>query len=126
MFSTLRAMAREPESRVLLVGAASTIAVGMVVYHLLEGWSWLDCLYFTVVTLATVGFGDLHPTTAAAKAFTVLYILIGIGILAAFVSELTKLRQAARIERATHGHDQACPNCGHVSSASAPAAPPER
>lgn len=115
MFTPLRDMARAPETRVLVVGAATTIGVGMVVYHVLEGWSWVDCLYFTVVTLATVGFGDLTPTTEPAKLFTVAYILVGIGILAAFVSELTKQRQAARRERSARRHEHVCPNCGLVS-----------
>jgi voltage-gated potassium channel len=92
MFSALRAMFRDPEGKYLIVAAISMIALGTVVYMWLEGWSALDALYFSVVTLATVGFGDLHPTTDAAKLFTVFYILSGLGILAAFVSELTKYR----------------------------------
>lgn len=92
MFRPLRALAREPEGKVLLVGAALTIAVGTIVYMALEGWSPVDALYFSVVTLATVGFGDLTPTTDAAKLFTVGYILAGVGIIAAFASELAKHR----------------------------------
>jgi hypothetical protein len=76
----------------LLGGAALTIAVGTVVYTVLEAWSPVDALYFSVVTLATVGFGDLAPTTDAAKLFTVGYILAGVGIIAAFASELAKHR----------------------------------
>ena len=64
---------------------------------MLEGWSLLDSLYFSVVTLATVGFGDLTPTTDLAKLFTVGYITVGIGIVAAFASELTKFRRAERM-----------------------------
>jgi hypothetical protein len=92
MFRPLRSLAREPEGRVLLAGAALTIAVGTIVYTVLEGWSPVDALYFSVVTLATVGFGDLTPTTDAAKLFTVGYILAGVGIIAAFASELAKHR----------------------------------
>jgi len=36
---------------------------GTFIYHKLEGWSWIDSLYFTTVTMATVGYGDMHPTT---------------------------------------------------------------
>lgn len=104
MFTPLRTMLAAPEGRVLVVSAATTLAVGTVVYSALEGWSFIDSLYFSVVTLATVGFGDLHPTTDVAKLFTVGYILVGLGILAAFVSELTKVRRAGqtggRIEQA--------------------------
>jgi voltage-gated potassium channel len=97
MFAPMRAVARDPEGKVLLVGAASMVAIGTVTYHVLEGWSLLDSLYFSVVTLATVGYGDFHPTTDPAKLFTVGYILVGIGILAAFASELTKHRKAERL-----------------------------
>jgi hypothetical protein len=92
MFKPLREMAADPEGKVLLGSAVTTIAVGTVAYSALEGWSILDSLYFSVVTLATVGFGDLTPTTDAAKLFTIGYIITGIGILAAFASELTKRR----------------------------------
>ena len=57
-----------------------------VVYHYLEGWSYIDSLYFSVVTLTTVGYGDFTPQTDAGKLFTVFYIIIGIGIIFAFVN----------------------------------------
>jgi voltage-gated potassium channel len=97
MFAPIRAVIRDPEGKVLLVGAASMVGVGTVAYHFLEGWSLLDSLYFSVVTLATVGYGDLTPTTVPAKLFTVAYITVGIGIVAAFASELTKFRKAERL-----------------------------
>jgi hypothetical protein len=91
----MRALAREPEGRVLLVAVFLVLATGTIVYMALEGWTLIDALYFSVVTLATVGFGDLHPTTDLAKLFTVGYILTGIGIIAAFASELAKHRAVA-------------------------------
>jgi len=101
MFSAMRAMFRDPEGKALLAAALSMIATGTIVYVWLEGWSPLDALYFSVVTLATVGFGDLHPTTDPAKLFTVVYILSGLGIIAAFISELTKYR-ASTVKRHRH------------------------
>jgi len=94
MFSALRAMLRSPEGKVIVVWATAHIVLGTLMYMWLEGWSPVDALYFSVVTLATVGFGDLHPTSAVSKLFTVLYILFGLGVLAAFISELTKQRAA--------------------------------
>ena len=102
MFSALREMFKDPEGKALVAAAVITIAVGTVVYVLLEGWTFVDALYFSVVTLATVGFGDLHPTTDPAKLFTILYIVSGLGIMAAFLSELTKYRGAAS-KRRHHG-----------------------
>ncbi|HEU4571590.1 MAG TPA: potassium channel family protein [Candidatus Limnocylindrales bacterium] len=95
MFAPLRAVARDPEGKVLLASAVATIAIGTVAYMRIEGWSPVDALYFCVVTLATVGYGDIHPTTEVGRLFTVAYILSGVGILAGFVSELTKQRRSA-------------------------------
>ena len=66
------------------------LAGGTVFYATVEGWRWLDALYFCVTTLATVGLGDLTPVTDAGKAFTIVYVLTGVGLLAAFVSMLAK------------------------------------
>jgi voltage-gated potassium channel len=48
----------------------------------------LDAFYFSVITLTTVGYGDLSPTTPISKIFTVIYILLGISILLAFINKL--------------------------------------
>jgi hypothetical protein len=104
MFIALRAMLRDPEGKIILVWVIAQILLGTLVYAWLEGWSPVDALYFSVVTLATVGFGDLHPTTDPAKLFTVVYILVGLGVFAAFIAELTKHR-AATIAR-LRGQDE--------------------
>jgi voltage-gated potassium channel len=95
MFTALRSMLRDPEGKILLAWASAQILIGTLAYMWLEDWSAVDALYFSVVTLATVGFGDLSPTTTAAKLFTVVYILLGLGVIAAFISEITKHRAAA-------------------------------
>ncbi|MFL6231174.1 MAG: potassium channel family protein [Pyrinomonadaceae bacterium] len=59
----------------VLVGLLTTGTVG---FHLLEGWSFLDSLYVTVTTVATVGFGDFHPTTPASRAFATVFMLLNI------------------------------------------------
>jgi voltage-gated potassium channel len=99
MFPALRAMFRDPEGKILVAFAIGTIAFGTVAYMMIEGWTAIDAVYFSVVTLATVGFGDLHPTTDFGKLFTTGYILFGIGILAGFASELTKDRRAVFARR---------------------------
>jgi NhaP-type Na+/H+ or K+/H+ antiporter len=67
-----------------MMAAVSTligmIALGTIVYKFLEGWSWIQCFYFSVSTLSTVGYGDLHPTTDGSRLFTALYILSGVAI----------------------------------------------
>lgn len=56
------------------------ISVGTVVYASTEHWSILDSLYFSVITLTTVGYGDMHPTAPLSKAFTVGFVLVGVGL----------------------------------------------
>ena len=50
--------------------------------------SRLDCVYFTITTLSTVGFGDLNPTTPLARSLTVLLIIAGFGLMTLFVALL--------------------------------------
>jgi len=80
-----------------IVGGLSLFVLGLgtVVYRILEDWSWVDSFYFSAVTLTTVGFGDLSPTTTVSKLFTVFYIFIGISLIGALLNEFLK-RHARR------------------------------
>jgi len=62
------------------------LAIGTVFYHFIENWSWIDSLYFSVITLTTVGFGDFVPTSPLSKIFTIGYIIVGIGIILGFIN----------------------------------------
>jgi len=73
----------DTEFRHILFLVIALIFVGVLFYSSVEGWSIVDSLYFSVVTLATVGYGDLSPHTTLGKLFTVVYILIGIGLFVA-------------------------------------------
>ena len=90
MSLAFRATLRDPESKVIAGAAVVVVAVGTIVYMLVEGWSPLEAAYFCVVTLATVGYGDLYPTSDVGRLFTIFYIITGIGIIGAFVAELAK------------------------------------
>ena len=75
------------------------VIVGTVVFHLLEKWSWVDSLYFTVITLATVGYGDLTPTTPVGKLVAVIFVIAGVGIFLAFLNKLMERRVEQREKR---------------------------
>jgi hypothetical protein len=81
---------RDPEFRALLLTVGGLLGVGTWVYHRFEGWSVLDSLYFSVITLTTVGYGDLAPTQPGTKVFTIVFIITGIGILLAFINLVAK------------------------------------
>ena len=86
----------------ILAGTLAFILVlGTVVYHYVEGWSWVDAFYFSAVAGSTVGFGDLSPTTNGSKLFTVLYIFSAMAIITTFLDQRLKyhgvvLRRAKR------------------------------
>lgn len=66
------------------------LIAGTLFYSNNEKWSYLDSLYFSVTTLATVGFGDLHPTNPASKIFTMIYIFTGVGLALHIVNTFSK------------------------------------
>lgn len=99
LWHALRIATNDAEFRSLGVIVSVLLLVGTIFYHQVEGWGWLDSLYFCVITLATVGYGDFSPQTAAGKIFTMIYILLGIGALVAVLTRLADALAAARRER---------------------------
>jgi hypothetical protein len=99
ILSMLRAiwtLRRDPQFASLALLAAVAIVSGTGFYSLVEGLRFVDALYFSVVTLTTVGYGDFAPQTDVGKLFTAVYALVGIGILLAFVTTLAgKMSQAS-------------------------------
>jgi len=70
---------------------------GAFVYHMLEPWSYLQSLYFCFVTLSTVGFGDFLPSSTVSRAFSIFFMISGLGVCASIIAVLTGLVQ--------QGHD---------------------
>ena len=85
---------------------AILLAIGTVVYHYLEGWTWISSLYFTVVTMATVGYGDLHPTTDLSRLFTIFFILFGVTIAVASITFIGGQYLARREAKIQHRRDE--------------------
>ncbi|MEM0372388.1 MAG: potassium channel family protein [archaeon] len=56
------------------------LGTGTVVYSALEKWNYVDALYFSTTTLATVDSGNLQPTTQTSKLFTIFYIIAGLSV----------------------------------------------
>jgi len=85
---TLLSFWRDPAYRSLLFATNFFLALGTVAYRYIEGWSWLDSLYFSVITLTTIGYGDFSPQTDLGKLFTMAYIIIGVALILGFVNTL--------------------------------------
>lgn len=80
--------------------------VSVVVYHAIEGWGYVDTLYFCVATFTTVGFGDVVPVSWEGKAYTILMGIVGvyfvgemIGGLIDYFSSLKLKTQSEHISR---------------------------
>ena len=56
------------------------LLIGSIGFYILGGeeWSWIDSIYMTVITLSTVGYGEVHPLTDAAKVLSILIIIFGV------------------------------------------------
>lgn len=91
-----RVLEREDVYRYLAGSALALLVIGTVAFRILEDWSWVDSLYYAVIAVTTVGFGDLTPTTDASKLFTVAYILSGLSIVTSYLNARTHRRGARR------------------------------
>ena len=65
---------------IALTSIFTLIGIGTISFKIIEDWTWIQSFYFSVTTLTTVGFGDLHPTSDGSRLFTAIYILIGVTI----------------------------------------------
>jgi voltage-gated potassium channel len=106
LLRTLGRAIADPATRGLVGLTALLLGLGTLFYRSAEGWSTLDALYFSVVTLTTIGFGDLAPTGDGAKLFTILYSLVGIGVLASFVTALAVFGRRDQEEHRRPGRDR--------------------
>lgn len=71
----------------LIVGV---LGLGIIGYRLLEGWSLLDSIYMTVITLAGVGYGETNPLSQRGRIFTIVLILLGLLTLAYVLNRFTE------------------------------------
>ncbi len=76
---------QEVSSKTIKIGLAVIlllVVIGTVGYHLIEGWEIIDCLYMTVITIATVGFKEVGPLSTGGKVFTMGLIVTSLSSLA--------------------------------------------
>lgn len=95
----LRRSWAEPQFRGLLYLTILLLVAGMFFYHRVEGWTLLNALYFSVLTLTTVGYGDFSPHTNVGRIFTIFYVLVGLGIVLALLSQIASGAMADRADR---------------------------
>ncbi len=68
----------------------SILLLGTFGFMIIEGYTFLDALYMTVITIATVGFSEVHPLSSAGRIFTIILILLNIGLFTYFITILSQ------------------------------------
>ena len=81
----------DEEFRTLMFILLTLLGGGTYFYWHVEGWGVLDSLYFCVMTMSTIGYGDFTPTTDLSKGFTIIYTMLSIGIFAAVITKIVSV-----------------------------------
>jgi len=108
-----RGVREDLEFRALVVAMGGILLGGTLFYWQAEGWSIVDSLYFCVITMATIGYGDLAPSSPLSKLFTVGFVILGVGLFATFVGKVVALmvkQREARLNRHASRDRQPPPN----------------
>jgi voltage-gated potassium channel len=107
----------------LMAGAIAlcgVLLIGTLWYRFVEGWSWENAAYMTVITLATVGYGETQPLGSRGRLFTIALILLGVinigyivnrfteAIIEGYFQEGIRLRQQRRLMESLTGHYIIC------------------
>ncbi len=82
-----------------LLLVAATFVLGVAGYSIIERWPFLDALYMTVITMTTVGFGEVHPLTEAGRLFTTVLIVFGVLSIAAVVTVGSRLILEGQLDK---------------------------
>jgi len=77
-------------TKIILTYFVILITIGSLGFHIIEGeqWSFIDSLYMTIITLSTVGFGEVHDLSQFGKIWAILLIIFGVSGFALFISQL--------------------------------------
>ena len=84
--------------RIFTVVFLATMLVGTLGFMGLEGLSPMDAFYFSIVTIATVGYGDIHPATPQGKLLAIILIVCGVGTFLGVVANATEMFMNRREE----------------------------
>ena len=70
---------------------AAIVAFGTLGYHIVEGMAFFDAFYMTLITLTTIGYGEVHDLTVAGRIFTTFIIIMGLGAAATVLGQIARI-----------------------------------
>lgn len=97
------------------------IEAGFFGYMWIEGWGILDSLYMTIITIASVGYGEVNPLSPHGRIFTIFLIIFGMGVLLFGIStftaflvegELSEILRRRKMEKSISGLKEHYIVCG--------------
>jgi voltage-gated potassium channel len=91
------------------------LTVGTLGYMIIEGWEPLSALYMTVITITTVGYGEVAPLSLGGITFTIILILASVGMVAFIVVGLTRVMVEGEVRKIL-GRRKLEKRIGHLSS----------
>lgn len=92
-YSVVEAKKIKRNFRLLAASSLVLVVGGSIFIKYIEDLEWLDAVYFSLISLTTVGYGDITPKTSAGKIFIMFFVLVGMGLIATLAN--TMLRNIA-------------------------------
>ncbi len=77
--------------RFFIIAFLVTMMVGTVGFMFIEKLSFADAVYFSIVTVATVGYGDIHPSSQMGRFFAIILIIMGVGTFLGVIANVTEM-----------------------------------
>ena len=65
--------------------------IGTLGFHFIEGWTYFEAFFMTLITVSTIGYGELHPLSQLGRYFDVFIIMMGVGTVAYSFMAITQL-----------------------------------
>ena len=82
---------------IVVLLAVFLVALGTGGYMVIEGWTIMDSLYMTIITLSTIGYGEVNPVSQSGRIFTLLLIVMGVGFFLYVIGNVVQFLVEGRI-----------------------------
>jgi len=86
------------KTHTIIISLGGVIALGTVFFRVVEGWTWLESYFFTVITISTVGYGKLVPVTPLGMIGTTVFIFVGLGVFVVAIQQFALFHMKKREE----------------------------
>jgi voltage-gated potassium channel Kch len=90
LIAVIRTALADRTFRGAAISLVTLLTLATIFYHVVEGWSVIDSVYFAVVTGLTIGYGDFVPRYSISKVFTIFYALLAVGLFVTLATSLAK------------------------------------